>query len=56
MVTMEHGAMQINFVDTKLQMFESLNFVQKNHKFSNRNFGKYPASVWIINEGKIFGR
>ena len=36
MVTMEFGTRQIKFFDTKLQMFESLNFVQKitnsNHK------------------------
>ena len=29
MVTMEPGTRQIKFFDTKLQMFESLNFIQK---------------------------
>ena len=56
MVTMEPGTRQMKFFDTKLQMFENLNFVQKNHYFSNRNFGKYSASVGIISEGKKRGR
>jgi hypothetical protein len=29
MVTMESGTRQMKFFDTKLQMFENLNFVQK---------------------------
>jgi hypothetical protein len=45
----------------KLQMFENLTFVQNAKDLnrlncSSRNFGKYPASVGIIKEGKIFGR
>jgi hypothetical protein len=31
MLTMEPSTRQMKFFDTKLQMFENLNFVQKNH-------------------------
>ena len=43
-------------VDTKLQMFESLNFVQKitNHQITKPNHN--PASVGIISEGEKQGR
>jgi hypothetical protein len=55
MVTMELGTRQIKFFDTKLQMFESLNFVQKitNSQITKPNHN--TASVWIITEGKKLG-
>jgi hypothetical protein len=52
---MEPSTRQIKFFDTKLQMFESLNFVRNSLITSNRNTGKCPAPVGIISEGKKQG-
>ena len=57
MVTMEFGTMQIKFFDNKLQMFESLNFVQKTLILkSKRQIHFRRESAGIINEGKKRGR
>ena len=56
MVTMEPGTRQMKFFDTKLQMFENLNFVQKITNSQIETPDPFPASVGIINEGKKQGR
>ena len=56
---MEPSSRQIKFFDTitKLQMFESLNFVQKKIQIlKSKHPKKYSASVGIISEGKKWGR
>jgi hypothetical protein len=56
MVTMEPDTRQIKFCDTKLQMFESLNFVPKYTTSQITKPNHNSASVVIINEGKKQGR
>jgi hypothetical protein len=56
MVTMEPGTRQIKFFNTKLQMFESLNFVQKSLILKSKRQIHFRESVGIITEGKKQGR
>jgi hypothetical protein len=56
MVTMEPGTRQMKFFDTKLQMFENLNFVQKITNSQMKRQIHFRESVGIITEGKKPGR
>jgi hypothetical protein len=56
MVPMEPGTRQMKFFDTKLQIFENLNFVQKPLILKSKRQIHFRESVGIISEGKKRGR